>query len=64
MSSKEDIKIVFIQIGQSKKGGDFLQFLDNQLVGMGAKYDIVDHKSFNQVKVSGVGRAIVDAITE
>lgn len=64
MSEKQDIKIVFIQIGQSQEGGAFLEFLDNQLTGLGAKYDIIDHKSFNQVSISGVGRAIVDAINE
>lgn len=64
MASKSDIKILFIQIGQSQKGGDFLQFLDNQLTATGAKFDIVDHKSFQQVTASGVGRAIVDAIVE
>lgn len=64
MQNKEDIKIVFIQVGQSNEGGGFLQYLDNQLVPLGARYDIVDQKSFDQVKISGVGRAIVDAISE
>ena len=64
MDSPQDIKIVFIQVGKSAEGGEFLEFLDNSLTSLGAKYDIIDHKSFHQAEVSGVGRAIVDAILE
>ena len=64
MKSPDEISIAFIQIGESGEGREFLQELDNDLTKYGAKYDIVDTKTFDQVKVSGLGRAIVDAITE
>lgn len=64
MKSKDEIAISFIQIGESHKGRSFLEELDNDLTKYGAKYDIVDTKTFDQVKVSGLGRSIVDAIIE
>ena len=64
ISSKDDVSITFLQVGKSSKGGEFLAGLDNNLKAQGARFDIVDHKTFNQVKVSGLGRAIVDAVLE
>ncbi|MCA9801136.1 MAG: hypothetical protein KC777_04080 [Cyanobacteria bacterium HKST-UBA02] len=64
MASPEDIKVLFIQVGQSDKGGDFLADLDDNLVSKGARFDIVDHRSFDEVVRSGVGQAVLQAIRE
>jgi len=64
MASPEDIKVLFIQVGQSDKGGDFLADLDNNLVSKGARYDIVDHRSFDEVVRTGVGQSVLQAIKE
>lgn len=64
ISSRDDVTITFLQVGTSNKGESFLADLDNNLTARGARFDIVDHKTFDQVKVSGLGRAIVDAVLE
>lgn len=64
MASPADIKVLFIQVGQSDKGGDFLAGLDDNLVSKGARYDIVDHRSFDEVVRTGVGQAVLEAIKE
>ncbi|MEM6503749.1 MAG: hypothetical protein AAF685_18200, partial [Cyanobacteria bacterium P01_C01_bin.89] len=42
MQFDEQLAVSFIQIGNDPGATRFLQFLDDELVGMGARFDIVD----------------------
>lgn len=42
MDADEEVGIQFLQIGKDAQAGEFLKFLDDQLVAQGAKFDIVD----------------------
>ncbi|AFZ04576.1 VWA domain-containing protein [Calothrix sp. PCC 6303] len=41
IEKEKELAICFIQIGNEKEAADFLNFLDDELKSMGAKYDIV-----------------------
>jgi uncharacterized protein YegL len=59
-----EITITFLQIGNESQGSSLLYELDNHLVAAGARYDIVDSKLFSELTRFGLGRPLVDAITE
>jgi len=42
MDKDEEIAIQFVQVGQDQSATKFLQYLDDNLVAKGAKFDIVD----------------------
>lgn len=42
MSLDEQLAITFVQIGNDAGATSFLKFLDDELTGMGAKFDVVD----------------------
>jgi len=42
MSQDEQLAVSFVQVGDDPGATSFLQFLDDELVHMGAKFDIVD----------------------
>ncbi|TAD75220.1 MAG: hypothetical protein EA001_14385 [Oscillatoriales cyanobacterium] len=42
MSHDEQLAIAFVQIGNDAGATNFLKFLDDELMGMGAKFDVVD----------------------
>ena len=42
MSLDEQLAITFVQIGNDPGATSFLKFLDDELMGMGAKFDVVD----------------------
>ena len=64
MVEPDQITLTFLQIGDSFQGRDFLLDLDDELVNEGAKYDIVDTKTFQQLKAEGLAKCLVDALTE
>jgi hypothetical protein len=64
MSEPDEIVVTFLQIGDTFVGRDFCLDLDNNLVNEGAKYDIVDTKTFAELKSEGLVNALVDAIIE
>ena len=65
MIDPHEITVVFLQVGgRDEKGKHYLEDLDANLVSYGAKYPIVQTKSFDQLKEIGLGEALVDAIQD
>ncbi|MBX9880130.1 MAG: hypothetical protein K2Y22_16850 [Candidatus Obscuribacterales bacterium] len=62
MRSPDQIAITFLQVGHD--GGDNLREFDQQLRRQGAKYDIVDCKSFYELQRLGLLGALVASIKE
>jgi hypothetical protein len=59
-----EVKLTFLQIGDTFEGKDFCLQLDDGLVGEGAKYDIVDTETFDELKKVGIVNALIDAILD
>lgn len=51
MESDSDLTLLFIQIGDDINAAQWLRVLDDNLKGAGAKYDIVDVKTFEDLSV-------------
>lgn len=60
----EDLAILFAQIGDDEKATAFLKFLDDELEGKGAKFDIVDTKTFTQIGNTPLVQVLMDAQTD
>ena len=54
MDADEQLALSFLQIGKDTEAKAFLEYLDDDLVGKGAKFDIVDTKSFDAIEKSGM----------
>jgi hypothetical protein len=59
-----EITITFLQIGDTFDGRDFCLDLDENLMNEGAKYDMVNTKTFDQLKNEGLVNALIDAVRE
>jgi len=59
-----EITITFLQIGDTFDGRDFCLDLDENLMNEGAKYDMVNTKTFDQLKNGGIVNALLDAVRE
>lgn len=64
MHKPDEISITFLQVGYEVAGTAVLNELSDKLVDEGAKYDIVDLKSYPELLQSGLGMALVHAILE
>jgi hypothetical protein len=64
MSDPDEVVVTVLQIGDTFEGRDFCIDLADNLVNEGAKYDIVDTKTFAELKQEGLVKAMVDAVTE
>ncbi|MBS1991029.1 MAG: VWA domain-containing protein [Cyanobacteria bacterium SZAS LIN-3] len=60
MSSPEQIKIVFFEIGDDADGRALIRMLDAGLLGQGARYDIVEANSFERLQQLGLKSALYD----
>lgn len=60
----EEFGISFIQIGKDAHAAAFLKRLDDNLVKEGAKYDIVDTKTMEEVESIGINEALIAALTD
>lgn len=60
---QDELAITFLQVGTEREGIALVSDLDN-LVGQGAKYDIVDTKTFPNLLRTGLARALVDAVMQ
>lgn len=56
--------IQFLQIGRDAKAAQFLKKLDDDLVKQGAKWDIVDTKTFDEIEQTGIVQALVSALDD
>jgi hypothetical protein len=64
LTGPEQVIVTFLQIGDTFNGRDFCIDLDDNLVSEGAKYDIVDTKTFAELKQEGMVDALIDALME
>lgn len=64
MRSPGEITITFLQIGTERRGFELLKEFDDNLMSQGARFDIVDTKTFPEVVHVGLTRALVDAVRE
>jgi hypothetical protein len=64
LQSPNQVRLTFLQIGDTYDGRDFCKNLDDNLVNEGAQFDIVDTKTFAELKQIGLTKAIVDALLE
>jgi hypothetical protein len=60
MTSPEQIKIVFFEIGNDPEGRALLRLLDAGLTAEGARYDVVDANGFDQLRQVGLKAALYD----
>lgn len=56
--------ITFIQIGKDPEARRFLKHLDDDLQGLGAKYDIVDTKNEEEMEKISITEILMQAITD
>ncbi|MDR3615706.1 MAG: hypothetical protein P4L53_19265 [Candidatus Obscuribacterales bacterium] len=64
LQSPNQVRLTFLQIGDTYDGRDFCKNLDDNLVNEGAQFDIVDTKTFAELKQIGLTKAIIDALLE
>jgi hypothetical protein len=64
LKSPDQMILVFFQIGNTFNGKQFCKTLDDDLLSQGARYDIVDTQTFDQLKATGLTNALVNAIVE
>jgi Mg-chelatase subunit ChlD len=64
LRTEEELSFTFIQIGNDPNATRFLKQLDDDLVKLGAKYDIVDTKTVSEVEEIGLTEALLDAIRD
>lgn len=56
--------IQFLQIGKDQAASRFLKKLDDDLVAQGAKWDIVDTKTFEEIESIGITQALIAALDD
>jgi von Willebrand factor type A domain. len=62
LKSDDELGISFIQIGDDPQATQFLKALDDQLQGVGAKYDIVDTVTFQDMEDMTLQEVLMSAI--
>jgi hypothetical protein len=64
MSADEQLAISFVQVGDDPGATSFLTFLDDELVHMGAKFDIVDTFPASQFGDRPISELLLAAIQD
>lgn len=64
MTKDEELAISFIQIGNDPQATQFLQALDDKLMGVGAKFDIVDTVTFADMEDMTMTEVLTNAIID
>ena len=64
MERDEELAISFIQIGSDPQASKFLQALDDQLAGVGAKFDICDAITFSDIEEMSLSEVLLNAISD
>jgi hypothetical protein len=64
LHSSSEISISFLKVGSSIAGNQVLDYLDHDLKSLGAQFDIVSHKSFEDLKREGLLVAMTDELAE
>jgi Mg-chelatase subunit ChlD len=60
----EEIGITFLQVGRDASARDFLKSLDDDLVKQGAKFDIVDTKTMDEIEDIPLAEVLIAALTD
>lgn len=63
-NADEEYGISFFQVGKDPQASAFLKKLDDDLVKLGAKHDIVDTKTMEEIEEIGLTEALVAALTD
>jgi uncharacterized protein YegL len=64
MERDEELAISFIQIGNEPDATRFLKALDDELTGAGAKFDIVDTVTVEEIENIGLTEVLLKAISD
>lgn len=64
MERDEELAICFIQVGSEPRVTRFLKALDDQLKGIGAKFDIVDTVTFDDMENLTLAEVLLNAIID
>lgn len=64
MTRDEELSVSFIQVGKDREATAFLSHLDNELKGAGAKYDIVDAMSIEEMGTRSLTDVLLSSITD
>lgn len=64
MERDEELAISFIQVGSDQQATRFLKVLDDELQGAGAKFDICDTITMEQMEDFSLSEVLLNAITD
>jgi len=64
MDKDEELAITFIQVGTDKDATKFLKVLDDELQGAGAKFDIVDTVTIDDMEDMTLSEVLLNAIVD
>ncbi|GEM_PF-616543 len=64
MTRPDEISICFLKVGTGTEGNAVLEDLHDDLPDLGAKYNIVDYKTFEDLQAEGLAIAMTDALTD
>lgn len=64
ISSREEVGITFLQLGNDSDARRFLKKLDDDLTSLGAKFDIVDTKNYDETLTMSPEDIIIQALTD
>lgn len=64
MDRDEELAISFVQVGTDSQATKFLKILDDELQGVGAKFDIVDTVTMDDMEEMTLTEVLLNAITD
>lgn len=64
MAAKDELQVVFIQIGEDEQATELLEYLDQGLVSAGARFPIAHAVTFDKVKSAGLLQSITETLAE
>ncbi|WP_186647518.1 VWA domain-containing protein [Fluviispira vulneris] len=64
IESDNEFGISFIQIGDDKYARDFLKKLDDDMVSIGAKFDICDTKTCDEIENMSLDQVLLDIVND
>lgn len=64
MERDEELAITLIQVGSDQQAGKFLKALDDQLTGVGAKFDICDTVTLDDMEDMSLAEILMNAIND
>lgn len=64
MESNNELGISFIQIGNDKSAREFLKKLDDDMMSVGAKFDICDTKTCDELENMSLDQVLLDIVND